>query len=38
MIETGNGFEGAILQKGKHTDEQEMVGRILRNPADHSHY
>jgi hypothetical protein len=28
-----NGFEGAILQKGKHTDEQEMVGRILRKPA-----
>ena len=21
---SGNGFEGAILQKGKHTDEQEM--------------
>jgi hypothetical protein len=26
---SGNGFEDAILKKGKHTDEQKMVDGIL---------
>ena len=30
---SGNGFEGAILQKSKHADEQKMLGGILRKPA-----